>query len=80
MTAEPARWQARLLRAHALRRLGRDAEALAEAEHVLDLERGQADALQLVMGFEGAERRLVIREHGERASAPGGAAWSGERC
>jgi len=51
VAAEPARWQARLLRAQALGRLGRDAEALAEAEHVLDLERGQADALQLVMGL-----------------------------
>jgi tetratricopeptide (TPR) repeat protein len=51
VTAEPARWQARLLRALALGRLGRDAEALAEAERVLDLERGQTDALQLVMGL-----------------------------
>ncbi len=53
VAAEPARWQGRLLRARALAGLGRDAEALAEAEHVLDLERGQADALQLVMGLRG---------------------------
>jgi tetratricopeptide (TPR) repeat protein len=53
VAAEPAGWRARLLRARALGRLGRDAEALAEAEHVLDLERGQADALQLVVGLRG---------------------------
>ncbi|HYS83327.1 MAG TPA: tetratricopeptide repeat protein, partial [Anaeromyxobacteraceae bacterium] len=39
VAAEPAGWRARLLRALALGKLGRDAEALAEAERVLDLER-----------------------------------------
>ncbi|MFL5273746.1 MAG: tetratricopeptide repeat protein, partial [Anaeromyxobacteraceae bacterium] len=48
---EPARWQARLLRAEALADAGRPAEALAEASRVLDLERGQADALQLAVGL-----------------------------
>jgi tetratricopeptide (TPR) repeat protein len=48
---EPARWQARVLRAEALAQAGRAAEALAEASRVLDLERGQANALQLAIGL-----------------------------
>jgi tetratricopeptide (TPR) repeat protein len=55
---EPARWQARLLHAEALAALGRAAAALAEAERVLDLERGQGDALQLAAGL----RERLARE------------------
>jgi len=51
VASEPARWQARLLHAEALVALGRARDALAEAERVLDLERGQPDALQLVVGL-----------------------------
>jgi tetratricopeptide (TPR) repeat protein len=49
--AEPGRWRPRLLHARALAALGRPAEALAEAERVLQLARGQADALQLATGL-----------------------------
>lgn len=51
----PRWWRPRLLRARALAALGRPQEALAEAERVLDLERGQSDALQLAVGLR--ERR-----------------------
>jgi len=51
VAAEPGRWRARLLHARALAALGRPAEALAEAERVLELARGQSDALQLAVGL-----------------------------
>lgn len=51
VAAEPGAWRPRLLRARALAALGRSAEALAEAERVLALRPGQADALQLAVGL-----------------------------
>ncbi len=48
ITARPrARWEARLLRASALAALRRDGEALAEAQRVLEVRPGQAQALAL---------------------------------
>ncbi|GEJ58250.1 tetratricopeptide repeat protein [Anaeromyxobacter diazotrophicus] len=55
VAAEPGRWRARLLHARALAALGRPAEALAEAERVLAVARGQADALQLAAGLREAQ-------------------------
>jgi tetratricopeptide (TPR) repeat protein len=49
LALEPWRWEARLLRARALAALDREPEALTEAERVLDVVRGQADALQLAV-------------------------------
>jgi tetratricopeptide (TPR) repeat protein len=64
---EPARWQSMLLHALALAALGRDDEALAQADQVLDLETGQPAAVRL--GFE-------LR--GKRAAAAAPAPAEGE--
>lgn len=61
VAAEPARWRPRLLHARALAALGRSEEALAEAERVLELRRGQADALQLAVGLRQAAGEAAPR-------------------